>query len=67
VRIGLELKNLHLESWHSTTSITPFYFGNGILPTICTVGPETTICLISASQVARITGISHQYPAKIDI
>jgi hypothetical protein len=33
----------------------------GISQSICPGGPQTTILPISASQVARITGMSHQY------
>jgi hypothetical protein len=36
----------------------------GVLLTICPGWPQTTILLISASQVARITSISHQHPGE---
>jgi hypothetical protein len=36
-------------------------FGNGVLRSICTDWPQTLTILISASQVARITGMSHWY------
>jgi hypothetical protein len=42
--------------------LSPFfsgYFGDGVLWTISSDWPWTTILLISASQVARITGLSH--------
>jgi hypothetical protein len=40
------------------------YFGGGVLQTICPDWPQIMILLISASQVAKIMGISHQHPAK---
>jgi hypothetical protein len=43
------------------------YFGDGILGTICLVWHGTVIFLMSASQVARIIGVSHQYPAVKEI
>jgi hypothetical protein len=36
----------------------------GVSPTICPGCPWTAILLISASQVARITGMSHWHPEK---
>jgi hypothetical protein len=35
------------------------YFGDGVLRTICLGWPQISILLISASQVARITDVSH--------
>jgi hypothetical protein len=35
------------------------YFGDRVSQTVCSVWPWTMILLISASQVARITGMSH--------
>jgi hypothetical protein len=58
------------QSRHSTTWATlprPFfsgYFGDGVSRTICRGWPQTSILPISASQVARILGVSHQHPAK---
>jgi hypothetical protein len=40
------------------------YFGVKILQTICPGWTWTKILLITASQVARITGVSHWHPAK---
>jgi hypothetical protein len=49
----------------STLCLTPSvhfdgYFGDGALRTICLGWPQTVILPISVSQVARITGVSHQ-------
>jgi hypothetical protein len=38
----------------------------GISWTISPSWPWITILLISASQVTRITGMSHQHPAKVE-
>jgi hypothetical protein len=65
VDLGFELRALHLQSRHSTTwatpgGVTPFccgYFEDGISWTICLGWPWTLILPISASQVARITGM----------
>jgi hypothetical protein len=43
--------------------IVLWYFGDGVLQTICLNWPETAILLVSASKVARITGMIHQQPA----
>jgi hypothetical protein len=40
------------------------YFGNGVLRTIFPGWLSTAVLLISASQVARITGVSHQHPGQ---
>jgi hypothetical protein len=40
------------------------YFGDGASSTICLGWPLTRILLISASQVARIIGVSHQHSAR---
>jgi hypothetical protein len=46
-----------------TQSIFLDYFGDGLMNYL--LGwPQTSILLISTSQVARIIGISHQCPAK---
>jgi hypothetical protein len=39
------------------------YFGDGFSQTICPGWPGTSILPISSSQVARITGMSHQHLA----
>jgi hypothetical protein len=41
------------------------YFGDGVSQTICLGYPQTVILPISASQVARITGVSYQCPAAL--
>jgi hypothetical protein len=50
-------------SSHTSSSFCSGYFGNGMSWTICSGWPWATILLISASQVARIIGVSHQCPA----
>jgi hypothetical protein len=45
---------------HTCSPFCSGYFGGGVLQTICPGCPRTVILLISASQVARITGMSHQ-------
>jgi hypothetical protein len=53
--------------YHLSHSSSPFcsgYFGDEISWTICPGWPRTTIHLISASQVARITVMNHQHLAK---
>jgi hypothetical protein len=59
--------NSGLHTWkqvlyHLNHTSSPFcsgYFGDGVLWTICPGWPPTIILLISAFQVARITGMSH--------
>jgi hypothetical protein len=69
VGLDFELRTSFLQSRCSNTwAILPVYFcsgyfGDGLLRTVCPGCPKTTILLISASQVARITGMSHQHPA----
>jgi hypothetical protein len=36
------------------------YFGDRVSRTVCPVWPQTSILLISVSQIARITGVSHR-------
>jgi hypothetical protein len=51
--------------YHFSHTSSPFcsgYFGNGILGTICLSCPWTVSLLISASQLGRITGMSHRHP-----
>jgi hypothetical protein len=48
--------------YHLSHNFIPFfsdYFGDGLSRTICPGWLQTMILLISASQVARITGVSH--------
>jgi hypothetical protein len=50
--------------YHLSCTSSPFcsgYFGGGISETISLGWPQSVILPISASQVARITGTSHQY------
>jgi hypothetical protein len=56
-KAGALLLKPHLQS------ILLWLFGDGGSRTIFLGWPGTTIFLISASQVARITGVSHQCPA----
>jgi hypothetical protein len=61
VGLGFELRASNLQSSHS--AVTPpvrFALQDGVLPTICPGWPRTTFLPISASQVARIIGVSHQ-------
>jgi hypothetical protein len=39
------------------------HFGDRVSWTVCLSCPQTVILLISASQVAGITGVSHRCPA----
>jgi hypothetical protein len=48
--------------YHFSHTSSPFcsgYFGDGISWNICQCWPQTSILPISASQIARITGMSH--------
>jgi homogentisate 1,2-dioxygenase len=52
--------------YHLSHTSGPFqsgYFGEVVSQTISRTQPQTTILLISASQVARITSMSHLCPA----
>jgi hypothetical protein len=68
VGLGFDLTALCLQSRHSTARATPSvyfcsgYFGDGVLRTLCLIG---LVLLISYSWVARITGVSHLFPAPI--
>jgi hypothetical protein len=48
---------------HSTSPLVCWVFWDSISQTICPGWLQTIIHLISASQIARITGVSHQLPA----
>jgi hypothetical protein len=50
---------------HTSRSILLCYFRGGVSQTISLGCPQSTILLISASQVAKITGVSHQCLAPI--
>jgi hypothetical protein len=67
--VGFELRASCLQSRNSMPefilvnwSSPPVHFADGILRAICLGWSWTVILLISASQVARITGINHRYP-----
>jgi hypothetical protein len=47
---------------HTSSPHSSGYFGAGVSWTIYPGWPQTSILLISASQVARITGVSYQCP-----
>jgi hypothetical protein len=49
---------------HASSPFFSGYFGDGVFLTICLGWPGFFILLISASQVARITSMSHQCPAQ---
>jgi hypothetical protein len=63
---GVWIQGLILVHRHSTTWVTPSalfcvgYFQDRVLGTICLGWPITWIFLISASWLARITGMSHR-------
>jgi hypothetical protein len=48
---------------HTSCPLCSGNFGDGAFWTICLGWPQTMILLISASQIARITGVSHQHSA----
>jgi hypothetical protein len=70
VVLAFELNASRLLGRHSTPWATPSvlfcvgYFQNRVSWTICPGWLQTLILLISASHVARITGMSHWYSAK---
>jgi hypothetical protein len=47
---------------HTSSPLCYGYF-DGVSQTICLGWPQNLILSISASWIARITGVSHQYPA----
>jgi hypothetical protein len=59
---GVWTQGLHLGPLHQSF-LCDGVFWDRVLQTICLGWPWTTILLISASWVARITGVSHQRPA----
>jgi hypothetical protein len=63
VGLVFELRASQLQRRCSTAWATPVHFALDILQIICPSWPWTTILLISASQVARITGVCHWCPA----
>jgi hypothetical protein len=71
VGLGFELSASHLQSRWSTTWATALVhfalviFEDGVSWTICLGQPQTKILLISASQVASITSMSHWCPPSL--
>jgi hypothetical protein len=63
------IPKLELRAFTSSHSTSPFcdgyFFRDRVSKTICPGWLQTSILLISASWVARITGVSHQHPAQI--
>jgi hypothetical protein len=62
--LGFALLKQSLEP-HLQSIFCSAYFGDGVLGTICLGWPPTSLLPISASQVARITGMSHRCPVWI--
>jgi hypothetical protein len=60
VGLGFELKGFEP---HLQPIFALVYFGEGISQTICLSWLPTTVLPISASHIARMTGMSHQHPA----
>jgi hypothetical protein len=52
-------KQAHYCLSHTSIPFCSGYFGDGILQTVCLDWARISILLISASQVARIIGVSH--------
>jgi hypothetical protein len=59
--LGFELKTCTLSQ--STSPFLWWVFWDRVLWTICLGWPQIAILQLSASWVARITGVSHQCPA----
>jgi hypothetical protein len=60
---GFALAKQVLYCLKHTSSVLCFsYFGDGLLWTVCSGWPQAVILLISASHIARITGMSHCGP-----
>jgi ABC-type Fe3+ transport system permease subunit len=62
VVLGLEFRAFTLS--HSTSPFCDGYFWDRVSWTICLSWLQTVILLISASWVARITGVSHWHLAE---
>jgi hypothetical protein len=67
VGLGFELRALRLQLLYHLSNTSSylsflwlFFFGDRVSGTISLSWPQTLILLISTSQVARITGMSHQ-------
>jgi hypothetical protein len=66
---GAWIQGLHLEPLHQPYFFFFFWwrvFWDRVSQTICPGWLWTVVLLISASWVARITGVRHQHPAIID-
>jgi hypothetical protein len=50
---------------HTSSPFCSGYFGDRVSQTVCLGWPQTMILLISASQVAKITGVSHWHLAEL--
>jgi hypothetical protein len=61
---GIWTQGLHLEPLHQPFIVMSFFWDR-VSWTICLGWLRTMILLISASWVARITGMSHRHPACI--
>jgi hypothetical protein len=58
--VGFELRASHSQGLsHTFSSFCSGYFGDEVLQSICPCWPQTSIHLIPAFQVARVTGVSH--------
>jgi hypothetical protein len=57
----LELERGAYTLSHSTSPFCVKYFQDRVSQTVCPAWLRTAILLISASQVARTTGVSHQH------
>jgi hypothetical protein len=60
-RLEFELRASHLN--HTSSPFCSGYFGSEVSQTVCPSWSQITILPISASQVARFTGMSHWHPA----
>jgi hypothetical protein len=61
----LPLYHLRDNLSHTSSPVCSAYFGDVVSHTVCLGWPWTSILLISASQEARITSVSHGCPALI--
>jgi hypothetical protein len=63
VGLGFELRASCLS--HTSSPFWSACFGDGLFGTICLDCPQTAILPVSASQIARITGVIHQNWAEV--
>jgi hypothetical protein len=61
-RPGVWTQTRHSAIRHTSSTFCSGYFGDGVSETICPDWPQTAVLSISASQVARTTGMSHRCP-----